>query len=165
MEKIMIGKIVNVVGLKGEVKVYNYSDSDEIYRTTEAVYVGDDLVGIENVRLQKNMVILKLAGISDRDGAEAVREKELFITESDLPELPEGQYYIRDLIGMTVKKENGEILGKVSDVLQNTAQDIFEVENADGRKILIPKVDQFVLEIDKAAGEIRVRLIEGMLDL
>lgn len=165
MEKIMIGKIVNVVGLKGEVKVYNYSDSDEIYRTTEAVYVGDDLVGIENVRLQKNMVILKLAGISDRDGAEAVRGKELFITESDLPELPEGQYYIRDLIGMTVKKENGEILGKVSDVLQNTAQDIFEVENADGRKILIPKVDQFVLEIDKAAGEIRVRLIEGMLDL
>ena len=161
----MIGKIVNVVGLKGEVKVYNYSDSDEIYRTTEAVYVGDDLVGIENVRLQKNMVILKLAGISDRDGAEAVRGKELFITESDLPELPEGQYYIRDLIGMTVKKENGEILGKVSDVLQNTAQDIFEVENADGRKILIPKVDQFVLEIDKAAGEIRVRLIEGMLDL
>ena len=165
MEKIMIGKIVNVVGLKGEVKVYNYSDSDEIYRTTEAVYVGDDLVGIENVRLQKNMVILKLAGISDRDGAEAVRGKELFITESDLPELPEGQYYIRDLIGMTVKKENGEILGKVSDVLQNTAQDIFEVENADGRKILIPKVDQFVLEIDKAAGEIRVRLIECMLDL
>ena len=165
MEKIMIGKIVNVVGLKGEVKVYNYSDSDEIYRTTEAVYVGDDLVGIENVRLQKNMVILKLAGISDRDGAEAVRGKELFITESDLPELPEGQYYIRDLIGMTVKKENGEILGKVSDVLQNTAQDIFEVENADGRKILIPKVDQFFIEIDKAAGEIRVRLIEGMLDL
>ena len=165
MEKIMIGKIVNVVGLKGEVKVYNYSDSDEIYRTTEAVYVGDDLVGIENVRLQKNMVILKLAGISDRDGAEAVRGKELFITESDLPELPEGQYYIRDLIGMTVKEENGEILGKVSDVLQNTAQDIFEVENADGRKILIPKVDQFVLEIDKAAGKIRVRLIEGMLDL
>ena len=165
MEKIMIGKIVNVVGLKGEVKVYNYSDSDEIYRTTEAVYVGDDLVGIENVRLQKNMVILKLAGISDRDGAEAVRGKELFITESDLPELPEGQYYIRDLIGMTVKKENGEILGKVSDVLQNTAQDIFEVENADGRKILIPKVDQFVLEIDNAAGEIRVRRIEGMLDL
>ena len=165
MEKIMIGKIVNVVGLKGEVKVYNYSYSDEIYRTTEAVYVGDDLVGIENVRLQKNMVILKLAGISDRDGAEAVRGKELFITESDLPELPEGQYYIRDLIGMTVKEENGEILGKVSDVLQNTAQDIFEVENADGRKILIPKVDQFVLEIDKAAGEIRVRLIEGMLDL
>ena len=50
-------------------------------------------------------------------------------------------------------------------MLQNTAQDIFEVENADGRKILIPKVDQFVLEIDKAAGEIRVRLIEGMLDL
>lgn len=165
MEKIKIGKIVNVVGLKGEVKVYNYSDSDEIYRTTEAVYVGEDLVDIENVRLQKNMVILKLAGISDRDAAEAVRGKELFITEADLPELPEGQYYIRDLIGMSVKEENGRILGKVSDVIQNTAQDIFEVENADGRKILIPKVDQFVLEIDKTARQIRVRLIEGMLDL
>lgn len=165
MEKIKIGKIVNTVGLKGEVKVYNYSDSIEIYETIESIYVEDRLTVIENVRAQKNMVILKLEGADDRNAAEALRGKELYITEDDLPELPEGQYYVRDLIGMSVTEEDGNLLGHVTDVLQNTAQDIFEVESENGKKLLIPKVDQFVLNIDAEKREITVRLIEGMLDL
>ena len=165
MEKIKIGKIVNTVGLKGEVKVYNYSDSIEIYETIESIYVEDRLTVIENVRAQKNMVILKLEGADDRNAAEALRGKELYITEDDLPELPEGQYYVRDLIGMSVTEEDGNMLGHVTDVLQNTAQDIFEVESENGKKLLIPKVDQFVLDIDAEKREITIRLIEGMLDL
>lgn len=165
MEKIKIGKIVNTVGLKGEVKVYNYSDSIEIYETIESIYVEDRLTVIENVRAQKNMVILKLEGADDRNAAEALRGKELYITEDDLPELPEGQYYVRDLIGMSVTEEDGNLLGHVTDVLQNTAQDIFEVESENGKKLLIPKVDQFVLDIDAEKREITVRLIEGMMDL
>ncbi len=165
MEKIKIGKIVNAVGLKGEVKVYNYSDSIDIYETTEAMYVEDRLTAIENVRPQKNMVILKLAGTDDRNAAEALKGKELYITEDDLPELPEGQFYIRDLIGMSVIEEDGTVLGHVSDVLQNTAQNIFEVERENGKKLLIPKVDQFVLNIDAEKRNITVRLLEGMLDL
>ena len=165
MEKIKIGKIVNTVGLKGEVKVYNYSDSIEIYETIESIYVEDRLTVIENVRAQKNMVILKLEGADDRNAAEALRGKELYITDDDLPELPEGQYYVRDLIGMSVAEEDGNLLGHVTDVLQNTAQDIFEVESENGKKLLIPKVEQFVLKIDAEKREITVRLIEGMLDL
>ena len=165
MEKIKIGKIVNTVGLKGEVKVYNYSDSIEIYETIESIYVEDRLTVIENVRAQKNMVILKLEGADDRNAAEALRGNEQYITEDDLPELPEGQYYVRDLIGMSVTEEDGNLLGHVTDVLQNTAQDIFEVESENGKKLLIPKVDQFVLDIDAEKREITVRLIEGMLDL
>ena len=165
MEKIKIGKIVNTVGLKGEVKVYNYSDSIEIYETIESIYVEDRLTVIENVRAQKNMVILKLEGADDRNAAEALRGKELYITEDDLPELPEGQYYVRDLIGMSVTEEDGNLLGHVTDVLQNTAQDIFEVESENGKKLLIPKVEQFVLDIDAEKREITIRLIEGMLDL
>lgn len=165
MEKIKIGKIVNTVGLKGEVKVYNYSDSIEIYETIESIYVEDRLTVIENVRAQKNMVILKLEGADNRNAAEALRGKDLYITEDDLPELPEGQYYVRDLIGMSVTEEDGNLLGHVTDVLQNTAQDIFEVESENGKKLLIPKVDQFVLDIDAEKREITVRLIEGMLDL
>lgn len=165
MEKIKIGKIVNTVGLKGEVKVYNYSDSIEIYETIESIYVEDRLTVIENVRAQKNMVILKLEGADDRNAAEALRGRELYITEDDLPELPEGRYYVRDLIGMSVIEKDGKLLGHVTDVLQNTAQDIFEVERENGKKLLIPKVDQFVLDIDTEKREITVKLIEGMLDL
>lgn len=165
MEKIKIGKIVNTVGLKGEVKVYNYSDSIDIYETVGSIYVEDRLTVIENVRAQKNMVILRLEGTADRNAAEALRGKELYITEDDLPELPEGQYYVRDLIGMSVAEEDGTLLGHVTDVLQNTAQDIFEIERENGKKLLIPKVDQFVLDIDAEKRKITVRLIEGMLDL
>lgn len=165
MEKIIIGKIVNVVGLKGEVKVFNYSDGSEIYEITPEIYVGEELKQIENVRLQKNMIILKLGGVNDRNAAEKLRGRELFITEDDLPELPDGQFYVRDLIGMRVMEEDGKFIGTVSDVIQNTAQDIFEIEGEDGDKFLIPKVDQFVLNIDGSKREIRVRLIEGLLDL
>ena len=165
MEKILIGKIVNVVGLRGDVKVYNYSDSIQIYEETPEIFVGDKLTKIEKARLQKNMVVLKLEGIIDRDAAERLRGTELYITEADMPELPEGQFYVRDLIGMTVKEENGNVLGAVTDVIQNTAQDIFEVEMENTKRIMIPKVDQFVLDINGDSREITVRLIDGMLDL
>ena len=73
MEKILIGKAVNAVGLKGELKIWNYSDSPEIYEITPEVYLGDTLHMVENVRTQKNMVILKLSGIDDRNAAEAAK--------------------------------------------------------------------------------------------
>lgn len=165
MDKIKIGKIVNTVGLKGEVKVYNYSDRSEIYENTSHIYVENDLTAVESVRVQKNMVILKLEGISDRDRAEALRGRELYVTEEDLPELPQGQYYVRDIIGMAVREENGTFLGEVTDVIQNTAQDIFEVKKQGGKKVLIPKVDEFVLNIDIEKKEILVRLIDGFMDL
>ena len=165
MDKIKIGKIVTTVGLKGEVKVYNYSDRSEIYENTSHIYVENDLTAVESVRVQKNMVILKLEGISDRDRAEALRGRELYVTEEDLPELPQGQYYVRDIIGMAVREENGTFLGEVTDVIQNTAQDIFEVQKQGGKKVLIPKVDEFVLNIDIEKKEILVRLIDGLMDL
>ncbi|MFR6258232.1 MAG: ribosome maturation factor RimM [Anaerovoracaceae bacterium] len=166
MEKIKIGKIVNAVGLRGEVKVYNYSDSEEVYERTPEIYAEDKLLKVENVRVQKNMVILKLSGIDDRNEAEAAKGVELYITESDLPELPEGVFYVRELIGMNVvESEKDMFLGTVTDVIQNIAQDIFEVDQENGKKILIPKVDEFILNIDKEQKTIYVKLIEGLLEL
>ena len=165
MEKILIGKIVNAVGIKGELRVYNYSDSDEIYRNTPLIYLEDKLYKTEKVRTQKGMVVLKLKGIDDRNAAELVKGKELFVTDADLPELEEGVFYVRDLIGMKVITENGETIGEVNDVIQNTAQDIFEVRTQDGKLALIPKVDQFVINIDGDTRTVTVRLIEGLLDV
>ena len=171
-EKIKIGKIVNVHGLNGEVKVYNYSDSIEIYQRMKAMYFGERLIEIRGVREQKGMVLLKLEGIDSRDGAERMRGTEVFVTEEDLPELPEGQYYVRDLIGMEVMLAEdcdgykaGRSLGIVTDVIQNTAQDIFQVEADDGKKVLIPKVDEFVTDINKGERVITVKLIEGLLEI
>jgi 16S rRNA processing protein RimM len=66
---------------------------------------------------------------------------------------------------MAVFEENGNKIGEVSDVIQNSAQDIFEIETAENKKVLIPRVDEFILDIDADNREIKVRLIEGLLDL
>lgn len=164
MEKILIGKITSAVGLKGEVKVYNYSDSAEIYKNTEVIYAGAELRKVQGVRMQKNMVVLKLEGIDNRDQAEKARGTEIFVTEEDLPELPEGQYYIRDLIGMTViDSEGGEEIGTVEDVIQNTAQDIFDIKTPEGKQVLIPKVPEFIVDINLENRTVKVKLIEGMM--
>lgn len=163
-EKIRIGQIVNAVALKGEVKVYNYSDPDR-YEKLESILVEDERMNIEKVRYQANMVILKLAGVNDRNAAEALKGKDLYVLESELPELPEDTYYIRDLIGMSVADETGKAIGKLSDVIQNSAQDLYEIETENGKKGYIPAVSSFILDIDMQARVIKVRLIEGLLDL
>lgn len=165
MEKILIGKVVNAVGIRGELRVYNYSDSDDIYKNTPEIFIGDALCRVEKVRLQKNMIVLKVEGIDDRNAAELAKGREVFVTDADLPELEEGVFYVRDLIGMRVVCEDGTPVGDVEDVIQNSAQDIFDVRTEEGRQVLIPKVDQFVKNIDGKERVITVRPIEGLLDL
>ncbi len=164
MEKILIGKIVNAVALKGEVKVYTYSNPQR-YEEINEIYVENEPHRIEKVRFQGNTVILKLTGIDDRNAAEACKGKNVYIEESELPELPEDTYYIRDLIGMKVVGDDGEIIGALSDVLQNTAQDVYEVKSESGKNVLIPGVSEFILDIDINERKITVRLPEGLLEL
>ena len=77
----------------------------QIYMETQYLYAEDEMLEVENVRLQKNVVIVKFAEINDRNASEAMKGKTLYITEEDLPELPQGQFYVRDLIGMTMVDE------------------------------------------------------------
>jgi len=165
MEKIKIGRIVNAVALRGEVKVYNYSGYKERYEELSRIIVEDKEFEIEKVRYQQHMVILKLAGVNDRNAAEAMKNKDVYITEDDLLELPEDTFYIRDLIGLSVIDETtGETIGKLKDVLQPSAQDIYVVKRKEGSDVLIPVVSEFVKEVNVAEGFVKVHLIEGMLE-
>ena len=165
MEKIKIGKIVNVVGLKGELKVYCYTDKKERFEELDHIYLDHESHQIKNVRYQGNVVILKLKGIEDRDAAEAQRDKNVFIEESALEELPEDTYYVRDLLGIEVADEEDQHLGTLSDIVQNSSQDLYEVKLESGKRILIPAVKEFVLSIDMKARKMKVKLLEGLLDL
>lgn len=167
---IKIGRIVNVVGLKGEIKVYNYSDSDQRYQPGKQVFTekqGKTIdYTIERARTQKGMIILKLAGIDDRTAAEAMKTQDLYIRAEVLESLPEDTYYVRDLIGCRVIEEGaGKCIGIVQDVLQNTAQDLYQIRLLHGGEGLIPAVGDFVKAVDVKKREIRVRLIPGLLDL
>ena len=170
MEKIKIAKIVNVVGIKGEVKLYHYSDYKERFEEFDQIILqgrgmSDTTFYIQKVRYQGDMVILKLKGIDDRNQAEKLRDKDVYITEDDLRELPEGSYYLRDLIGMKVVDQGpyGEI-GLLKDVIQNSAQDIYVVSRPSGQDVLIPAVKDFVKEIDTENRVIRTSLIPGFID-
>jgi len=163
MEKINIGKIVNAVGLKGEVKVYSYSNSKERYEDLTRIYVEKEEYKIEKVRYNKDVVILKLVDVDDRTTAESMKNKDIFIDESDLAELPDDEYYVRDMLGISVVTDDGRTLGILSDVIQNKAQDLYEVEMPDGRKILIPAVAEFILNVDIANKQMTVKLIEGLI--
>ena len=163
MEKIKIGRIVNAVALRGEVKVYNYSGYKERYEELDRIIVENTEYEIEKVRYQQEMFILKLAGVDNRNDAEAMKNKDVFITEEDLDELPDDTFYIRDLIGLQAVDDSGRI-GIVKDVLQPSAQDVYVIKTDSGRDILVPAVKEFVKEVNLEEGFIRLSLIEGMIE-
>ena len=164
MDKIKIGQVVNVVGLKGELKVYHYTDYKERFEELTKIYLDNTLYKISNVRYMKDIVVLKLMGIDDRTEADKQRGKDLYIDIEDRRVLPEDTYYIFDLVGLKVVDENGAAIGTLCDVIQNTAQDLYEIEMENKNKFLIPAVEEFILNIDMNSRTMTVRLIEGLIE-
>lgn len=163
MDKINIGKIVNAVGLKGELKVFHYTDYKERFEELSNIFLEENECKIEKVRYMKDMVILKLEGVDDRNAAEKLKDKMLYITEKDVRVLPEDTYYIRDLIGVKVFDNNENYLGELSYVYQNTAQDVYEITKEDKSKFLLPAVGEFILNIDIKSKTMTVKLIDGLM--
>ena len=164
-ELVNIGRISSAVGLKGEVRVTG--DSENL-REGKVLLLRRGKQEIETsctaVRYQKNSPVIKVEGVTDRNAAEELRGFEIFISEADLDELPEGEHYVRDLIGYAVVDvASGTTVGKLHDVIQNTAQNILDVEGEDGRQILIPAVDAFMRGIDDDREVIEVELIPGFI--
>ena len=145
MEKIEIGRIVSAIGIKGEVKFYSFSDDPMRLADLEYIYIGKD------------------SGVDTRNVAELFKDKPCYIDESMLAELDDGEYYIKDLIGLSVfdAGDNSQV-GTIEDVIQNTAQDIYLVKTCDGAEVLVPAVKEFIKDIDIKAGRISINFIEGM---
>jgi 16S rRNA processing protein RimM len=165
MEQIVIGRIIAAVGLRGEVKVYPYSDNPQRFAPGAELLINGRSVRIEAARFVKNLPILRLDGVSDREGAEALRDCELSVSALSLAPLPDGEWYVRDLLGCNVHDEAGTRLGAIADVLQSGAQDLYEIAAPDGRRFLLPAVEAFVLHVDVRAKRVAVRLPEGLLEL
>jgi 16S rRNA processing protein RimM len=165
MGKIKIGKVVNAVGMKGEIKIVSYSDDPERFDKLEKVYLGEAPCEIEGVRYKGATPIVKLAGTEDRNASEEAVGKEVFMDEEDLDELPEGVHYVRDIKGSEVVTADGETVGKLKDVTNTSGQDLFQVETPEGKVILIPGVPEFILDIDAEEKRITVKLIDGLTEL
>lgn len=160
-----VGQIVNTHGLRGEVKVYPYTEEKEVYEAYEELLIEDmaEPLEIESIRYVKNMVLVKFAGLDDINVIEHLVQKNVFVPR-DIYELPdEDTFFVVDLIGLEVVDEIHGPLGVLADILQNTAQDIYVVRRPLGEDILIPAVKAFVKKVDMEEKRITVTLIEGMI--
>jgi 16S rRNA processing protein RimM len=185
-DTVLIGRIGSPSGLRGEVRItlyaqdsgnlkegkvllLNHAPKGPMRSETSDMSVRSDAAEIkakiEHVRYQKDKPVVKLEGFDDRTAVEALRGLEVSIEADDLEELPEGEHYVRNLIGCrVVDLAGGTEVGILRDVIQNTAQSVLDVETPEGRRVLIPAVDAFMRSIDEAGRLIEVELIPGFLD-
>jgi 16S rRNA processing protein RimM len=161
-EMFNIGKIVNTQGLKGEVRIYTYTDYKEQFEEFETVYVGEDNIEmqIEKLRFKGDLAIVKFKGFDHINEVEKLKNLMVYIDRDEEDEM----FFHSDMIGFKVVCEiNGE-LGTLKDVIINPRQDVYVIESKRFAKdILVPAVDEFILEIDEEKELITVKLIEGMI--
>ena len=161
-----LGQIVNVKGLKGEVKVNSFSEDSKRFEKLKTVFIKRKSemkeYEIESVGYNKLQVIIKFKGIDSIEEAETYRNAFIYIDREVLGELPEGKYYIADLIGLEVFTEENEYLGKVDDIYNTGANDIYVIKNDLGQQKLLPGIDEVIKKIDLDQGKIIVNLIEGL---
>jgi 16S rRNA processing protein RimM len=165
-EYLEIGKIVTVHGLHGDVKVQPWCDSPEFLCAFPVLYLGKEKkeVEITTARVQKNMALLHLDGYDSVEQAERLRNQILYLYREDVV-LEEGTYFIQDLIGMAVSDaDTDEAYGVLKDVLQTGANDVYVVETAAGKELLIPAIPDVIVEINLDENRMKIRPLEGLLD-
>ena len=166
-KRLEIGQIVNTFGIKGEIKVVPFTDDINRFDDLEKVYVktkkDSKLYKVENARYHKNMVLLKLEGIENPEQAELLKNAFLEIDREDAIPLEEGQYFIADLIGLEVYTDEGKLLGKVDDICNTGANDIYVVKDELGKQVLLPGIKDVIKEVDLESGKIIVHLIPGLV--
>lgn len=141
------------------------TDRPERFGWLEAIYVGEwrpRRVGVVSARLHGNYVLLKLDGYPTRTEAEALRNELLQVPEDEAIPLEEGEYFLHQLQGLEVVTEEGQTLGRLSDVLETGANNVFVVDGPAGQH-LIPDIPDVVREIDIDAGRIVIRPLPGLL--
>ena len=165
---LQVGIITSTHGVRGEVKVYPTTDDPRRFRRLKEVVLdtGREKLNleIEGVKFFKQFVILKFKGLDNINDIEKYRQKSLYVTRKNAVRLQRDEYFIADLIGLKVQDEDGTELGTVKDVIETGANDVYEVEMADGRSLLLPAIKQCILNVDVENGMMQVHVLEGLLD-
>ena len=160
------GKIVNTHGVKGAVKLESWCNTPEDLAELGRIFVGDrenkKVLKVKRASVFKQFVIAELDGVDDFDAALALKNTVVYAAREDLT-LEEGDYFIADLIGLDViDAENGKEYGKLKDIINRGASDIYVIDTPDGERMM-PAVEEFVKEVNLERG-IFVLPIEGMFD-
>ena len=163
--KIFTGKILSAHGIKGEVKVKPMTDNPHRFRRGNSLYIEkDDAFALITAVREANggILIVKFKGIDDRNHAERLKSSFLQIEEEDAAPLPEGSYYLFQLQGMTVFEEDGNRLGIIAEIIQNGANDVYQIDCENGDMLLLPALKQVMKEVDVENKKMIVRLLPGL---
>jgi 16S rRNA processing protein RimM len=146
-QKILVAVIVKPQGIRGEVKVKTFTDAPEDLQTLAKVFIDDKPYKIVAVRgVVGDTAFIALKGVADRNAAEALRGRELYALREDIPPLPDGRYFIADLIGCRVADEEGKEIGVLSDVTP-AKTDVYSV-TIGGKEVMFAAVDGVILNVD-----------------
>ena len=167
MDFLEVGKIINTHGLRGEVKVVTWTDSPEIFEDIKNVVAKTRTeevnLAVKGVKYQKNNIIVKFAGIDAIEDAEKLKNAVLSASRNELGELPEGVYYIADLVGCEVFDESGKI-GVLSDVFTAGASDVYDIKREGKKNLLVPIIDGVLKNVDISGKRIDIKIPEGLED-
>ena len=161
-----IGKIVATQGIRGEVRCQYYCDSAEVLCEFDTLYLdgGKKPVEIKRAFPHKNVVVIKIAGVDTVEQARPLIGKTLYMDRNDA-RLDEGTYFIQDIIGLTVKDvDTGRVYGKITDVYQNGASDVYSMRQPDGTELMFPCIDEVVISTDVEGGEMLIRPLAGLFE-
>lgn len=163
-----VGVITSTHGIKGEVKVFPTTDDPtrfEVLKNAYIVYKNEKInVSIKSVKYFKQYVIVKFKEFDDINLVEKYKSCDLIIERKDAVRLEENEYFICDLIGLDVITDEGEEFGVITDVLTSSANDIYVVKHND-KEVLLPVIDQCVLDVNLDQKKVLVHIMDGLLDL
>jgi len=164
-----VGRVLRPHGLRGELRVEILTDYPERLEQHAYFYLASPnspeavrRYPVDKLRRHKEVLLLKLGGCDDRNGADKLRGMLVQIPIEEAVPLEEGEYYHFQLIGMQVETESGELLGRIVEVLETGANDVYVVRGPWG-EVLLPAVEDVVLELDLEAKRMVVHLLPGML--
>ena len=166
---LQVGVITATHGIRGEVKVFPTTDDPERFLDLETVYLDTGrekkLLTISSVKFFKQFVILKFKEFDNINDVEPFRKKCLLVTRDQAVPPEEDEYFIADLIGLRVITDEDKVLGELTDVLETGANDVYQVTDENGKEILLPAIKDCILSVDLEKGEMKVHILEGLLDL
>ena len=164
-----VGVITSPHGIKGEVKVFPTTDDAKRFKELKKVILdtGKEYIPmeIEHVKFFKNMVILKFRGYDNINEIEKYKSRDLLITRDQAVDLEPDEYFITDLIGLTVVSDQGAELGILKDVLETGANDVYVVAMKDGKELMLPAIGDCILNVDLEQRRMEVHVLEGLMDL
>jgi 16S rRNA processing protein RimM len=163
-EFLAVGRLRRPFGLRGEIFMEVLTDFPERLKPGLRVFVGPQhsSLHIRSCRWHRNRLLIAFEGYTNRDEIGELRNQNVTVLTSERPELPEGEYYHHQIIGLRVLTEEGEQLGRLAEILETGANDVYIVRNETGGEILLPAIETVIVSIDLARDEILVNLIPGL---